>query len=141
MAAPTECAAILRDATFRSLLRMRSSRSRSSQIQHQPVGLAAGAADHDAPVFGLLFFGEDGVAVLGSSGNHPLLAGAANPELAGIIDVDTLIEQDFENRPALRNEKFLVRTRELDGESALLGGFGPRREILWSVRPPVDRCE
>ena len=35
-----------------------------SKIQHQPLALAAGAADHHARVLGLLFFAQDRVAVL-----------------------------------------------------------------------------
>src|SRR5262249_3937546 len=46
-----------------------------SHIQHQPVGLAAGAADHHALVLGLLLLGEDRVAVLGNAGDDALLAG------------------------------------------------------------------
>ena len=70
-----------------------SAMTQPSQIQHQPVALAARAADHDLGVGGLLLLGQDGVAVLGLARDHPLLAGAADAELAGIIDVDAGIEQ------------------------------------------------
>src|SRR5258705_6220442 len=91
-----------------------------SQIQHQPIALAAGAADHHPLVLGLLCFGEDRVAMLGLAGNHALLAGAADPELARIVDVDALIEQHFEDRASLRYEEFLPRARKLDREAAFL---------------------
>src|SRR5436190_9211809 len=89
-------------------------------IQHQPLALAAGAADHHPLVFGLLFLAQDRVAVLGNSGNDALLAGAANAELARIIDVDALVEQHLQDRLAFRNEEFLAGALQLDGEAALL---------------------
>src|SRR5258708_5817358 len=88
----------------------------SSQIQHQPFGLAAGAADHHPLVLGLLLLGEDGVAMLRDSGNDPLLASPANAELAGIVDVDAFIEQDLQDRSALRDEEFQARALQLDRE-------------------------
>src|SRR5882724_3371762 len=67
-----------------------------SQIQHQPLALAARAANHDLRVRRLLLLGQDGVAVLGDPRNHPLLAGPADAELAGIVDVHAGIEQDLQ---------------------------------------------
>src|SRR5215468_5510641 len=92
-----------------------------SQIQHQPLGLAAGAADHHALVLGLLLLAQDRVVVLRNAFDDALLAGAADAKLAGIIDVDALFEQHVEDGTALGNEEFLARARELDREAALLG--------------------
>ncbi len=100
------------------------------QIQHQPLALAAGAADHHALVLGLLFLAQDGVAVLRHAGDDPLLAGATDAELAGIIDVDAFIEQHLQDGLALRDEELLPRARELDREAAGLGGLGLGREIF-----------
>src|SRR5215467_15414114 len=91
------------------------------QIQHQPLALAAGATDHHPLVLGLLFLAQDRVVVLGDAFDDALLAGAADAELAGIVDVDALIEQHLEDGAALRNEELLARARELDREAALLG--------------------
>ena len=60
-------------------------------------------------------------AVFRDAGDDALLAGAADAELAGIVDVDAFIEQDFENGAAFRDEEFLARARKLDREPALLG--------------------
>src|SRR6516225_16110 len=91
-----------------------------SQIEHQPLALAAGATDHDFGVRGLLLLGQDGVAVLGDARNHPLLAGTADAELAGIVDVHAGIEQHLQDALAFGNDEFLSRARELDHEAALL---------------------
>src|SRR5580693_1751086 len=89
-----------------------------SQIQHQPLAPAAGAADHHALVLGLLLLGEDGVAMLRLAREHALLAGPADAELAGIIHVDALIEQDAEYGLALRDEELPPRARKLHDEAA-----------------------
>src|SRR5258706_142883 len=102
----------------------------SLQIQHQPLALAAGAADHDLGVGGLLLLGQDGVVVLVDAGNHPLLAGAADAELAGIVDVDARIEQHLQDALALGADEFLSRAREFDHEPALLVGPLLGREIF-----------
>src|SRR5579871_203572 len=85
-----------------------------SKIQNQPLALAAGAADHHPLVLGLLLLGEDGVAVLGLARDHALLAGAADAELARIVDVDAFVEQHAEDRMARRDEEFPARARKLD---------------------------
>src|SRR5262249_58313506 len=95
-------------------------RRRFSQIEHQPLALAAGAADHDLGVGGLLLLGEDRVAVLGNAGDDALLAGAADAELAGIVDVHSGIEQHLQDALALGNDVLLSGARELDYEPALL---------------------
>src|SRR5262249_20348612 len=125
------------DRSFDSLSRLRPTLTHPttlppSQIQHQPLGLAAGAADHDPLVLGLLFLAQNRIVVLGDAFYDALLAGAADTELAGIVDVDAFIEQDFEDGATLRNEEFLARARELDCEAALLGlgGFLFGREVL-----------
>ena len=64
----------------------------SSEVEHQPLALAAGAADHHAPVLGLLLLGKDRVAVFRDAGDDALLAGPADPELTGIVEVDAFIE-------------------------------------------------
>jgi hypothetical protein len=56
--------------------------------------------------------------VLGNTGNDPRLAGAADAELAGIIDVDASLVQHFEDLLALGDVIFLAGTRELDPEAA-----------------------
>src|SRR5207302_1123588 len=94
---------------------------RGSKINDEPLALAAGATNHDPLVFRLLFFGQDRITVFGGSRNNALLAGAANAEFAGVVDVNTLIEQHFEDRPAFRHEKFPTRAREFDNETALAG--------------------
>src|SRR5215510_11108397 len=104
------------------LLRMRTDMRlfKMLQIQYQPLGLAAGAADHHPLILGLLFFAEDRVVVLRNPLDDALLAGTADAELAGIVDVDALIEQHFEDGASLRNEELLARARELDREATLL---------------------
>src|SRR4051794_18385756 len=72
-------------------------RQRPSKIDDEPFALAARTADHHALVLGLLFLGQDRVAVFRQPGNHPLFASAANSKFAGIVDVDAFIEQDFKD--------------------------------------------
>src|SRR5580692_6474172 len=69
---------------------------RDLHVEDQPLGLAAAAADHDLFVGGLLFLAEHRIVVHRDARNHPGLAGAADAELAGIIDVDAGVEQHFE---------------------------------------------
>ena len=47
-------------------------------VEDQALALAAGAADHDLVVRGLLLLAQHRVAVLGDSGNHPRHALAAD---------------------------------------------------------------
>src|SRR6516165_7578357 len=101
-------------------------------IQDQPLGLAAAAADHDLLVGRLLFFAEYRVVMLGNAGDHPRLARAANAELTGIIDIDTGLEQHFENFLAFGDEIFLAGARQFDPEPAYMAGRAVvlRREIF-----------
>src|SRR6516164_11324025 len=62
------------------------------QIKNQAFALAAGAADHDLGIRGLLLLGQNGVAMLGYARDHALLARSTDAELAGIVDVDPGIE-------------------------------------------------
>src|SRR5262249_29724685 len=101
-----------------------------SQIEHQPLALAAGAADHDLGVGGLLLLGENRVAVLGNAGDDALLAGTADAELAGIVDVHSGIEQHLQDALALGNDELLSGARELDYEPALLVRLLLGREIF-----------
>ena len=66
------------------------------------------------------------------AGNDAGLAGAADAELAGIVDVDAGIEQHFEHLLALGDEIFLAGARQLDPEAAGAGrrGLVLRREIF-----------
>ncbi len=57
---------------------------------------------------------------IGDAGNDLGLAGAANAEFAGIVDVDAGLEQHFEDFLAFGDEIFLAGTRELDPEAAEL---------------------
>src|SRR3954469_24328568 len=93
-----------------------TSAAADSEIEHQPVALAAGAADHDLGVRGLLLLGQNGVAVLGGARDHALLTCPTDTELARIIDVHTAIEQDLEDAFPFRDDEFLARARELDHE-------------------------
>src|ERR1700682_3325630 len=103
----------------RSISRKREIDARSthptstSKIQHQPVALAARATDHDLGVRRLLLLGQDGVAMLGDSGNDPLLAGPADAKLAGIVDIHAGIEQNLQDALAFRDDEFLAGAREL----------------------------
>src|SRR5207237_623583 len=60
----------------------------------------------------------------------PLLAGTADAELAGIIDVHAGIEQHLQDALAFGNDELLARARQLDGEAAGLGCLLLRGEIL-----------
>src|SRR5271167_789656 len=100
------------------------------QVQYQPLGFATGAADHHLGVGGLLFFAEHGIAVLRDAGDHTRLAGAADAELAGIVDIDAGFEQHFENLLALGDEIFLAGARQLHPETAGCRGFDFRGEIF-----------
>src|SRR3954453_16758306 len=100
--------------------RLRASAAPNSEVEHQPVALAAGAADHDLGVRGLLLLGEDGVAMLRRAGDHPLLAGAANHDLAGIVVVEASIEEDLEDALSVGDDKFLSVAGEFIFEAALL---------------------
>src|SRR5438270_11539074 len=62
--------------------------------------------------------------------DDPLLAGAANAELARIIDIDALIEQYAQDGLALGNEEFLAGARKLDREAALARRLRLGREIF-----------
>ena len=108
----------------------RDRRDRRLHIQNQPLGLAAAAADHDLVVGRLLFFAEHGIAVFRNAGDHAGHAGAADAELAGIIDIDAGVEQHFEDLLALGDVIFLARARELDPEAAGGRGFGLGGEIF-----------
>src|SRR5262245_24469132 len=70
---PGFCRAACFLSTFSATLGMtgrpRMQRSNDSEIQHQSVGLAAGAADHDALVLGLLFLAQDRVVVIRDAGD------------------------------------------------------------------------
>src|SRR5215831_10816902 len=70
--------------------------------------------------------------MLGNAGNHPRLTGAADAELARIVDIDPGLVQHFENFLALGNEIFLAGARKFDPEAAHMtaGGIVFRREIL-----------
>src|ERR1700676_4618384 len=115
-------------------------------IKDQPLGLAAAAADHDLFVGGLLFLAEHRIVVHRDAGDHLGLAGAADAELAGIIDVDAGVEQHFEHFFARRDEIFLTRFGELDPEATeAIGRRGVflRREIFdvdVGTRPARGRC-
>ena len=56
--------------------------------------------------------------MLRRAGDHPLLAGAANPELAGIVDVDAGIEQHLQDALAFGDDEFLSGAGEFDDEAA-----------------------
>ncbi len=64
--------------------------------------------------------------MLRSAGDHALLAGAADAELAGVVEVDAGIEQHVEDGLALGNEIFDAGARELHGKAAFLC----RRKLL-----------
>src|SRR5262245_45435531 len=100
------------------------------QIEHEPLALAASAADHDLGVGGLLLLGEDRVPVLGIAGDDPLLAGPADAELAGIVDIHSGIEQHLQDALALGNDELLSGARKLDHEAALLVRLLLGREIF-----------
>src|SRR5580692_743683 len=119
-------------AVYRSMAR-RVETGRGLHIEDQPLGLTTAAADHDLFVGGLLFLAEHRIVVHRDAGDHLGLAGAADAELAGIIDVDPGIEQHFEHFLARRDEIFLARLGELDPEAAeAIGRRGVflRREIF-----------
>src|SRR5215467_10156786 len=103
---------------------------RTLHVEDEPLALAAGAADHDLVVRGLLLLAQHRVAVLGDSGNHPRHALAADAELAGIIDIDAGLVQHFQNLAALGDVIFLAGACELDPEAAGGGRLGFGGEIL-----------
>src|SRR3984957_4164926 len=104
-------------AVYRSMAR-RVETGRGLHIQDQPLGLTTAAADHDLFIGGLLFLAEHRIVMHRDAGDHLGLAGAADAELAGIIDVDAGVEQHFEHFLARRDEVFLARFGELDPEAA-----------------------
>src|SRR5580698_4590312 len=109
--------AVSMPAVYRSIPR-RVETGRGLHIQDQPLGLTTAAADHDLFVGSLLFLAEYRIVVHRDAGDHLGLAGAADAEFAGIIDVDAGVEQHFEHFLARRDEIFLARLGEFDPEAA-----------------------
>src|SRR5262249_41144593 len=70
--------------------------------------------------------------MLGNAGNHSRLAGAADAELAGIVDIDARLIEHFQNFLAFGNKIFLAGARELAPEPAHMGRRSVvlRREIF-----------
>src|ERR1700677_466349 len=96
-------------------------------IEDQPLGLAAGAADHDLLVRLLLFLAEHRIMMFGNTGDDARHAFATDSKLAGIIDIDALVEEDFEDLLAFRDEIFLAGACEFYPKAA---EFAPLRFFL-----------
>ena len=106
-------------------------------IQDQPLGLGAAAADHDLGIGVLLLSAQHRIAVIRDAGDDARLAGAADAELARVIDIDPGAGEtgaELAERAGSANTLEFVGNIKKAGKSAIFIDHN-----IFHVYPVVDR--